>query len=194
VSTFQKRTCGLNWRFFLKKAKNMRRSNREYKKFMVIIRGQVFKGCDLSDIGLSFLVNDDNSISLLNQQKIGLIVAFSLDDINYNYEVQVKITNYRRSSAHEGVYGCQIIGIKLIDLHNKLLSSTPHSYSMFRRSSDRALSDVNLAKDSVTTDDVMCVKIKSSLIRIRKHSVDENISDDLFRELVFKIVNECIEE
>jgi hypothetical protein len=75
-----------------------------------------------------------------------------------------------------------------------LISSIPEAYPMLRRASDRALTDVKVVKPSGIPDSLLCEKIKNSFVSIRNYSVDENISDELFREMVFKITNECIEE
>jgi hypothetical protein len=178
----------------LKKEKNMRKAERIYKKFMVIVGSYTFKGRDLSENGFSFIVNYSQNVSFLNQQKISVVIAYSLEGVNYNYELIAKVTNHRRLSPEEGIYGCQIVSVKLMDMHTNLISSIPEAYPMLRRASDRALTDVKVVKPSGIPDSLLCEKIKNSFVSIRNYSVDENISDELFREMVFKITNECIEE
>jgi hypothetical protein len=173
--------------------KNLRRKERLYKKFMVICEEHTLKGRDVSENGLSFVVQIEDGLSFLNQQRIMCVISYHLAGVNYNYEASLKVTNYRLLSANEGVYGCQIIGIKLMSLHTQLIASNPEQYPRLRRAADRVLSSLsNPSTTRLAAEPEKNDKTQQAIMKIRNYSVDENISDELFREMVFKIANDCL--
>lgn len=186
------------------KLRNLRRSVRKVKNFLVFYGKKQFQGHDVSLQGISFYFDPAEPITLLRGQKVSLTVAFvNHDDQFFKYDLTATVTHLTELGTKESVFGCEIIEVKEPLSHIELLEASGTNFptdellmSAPVKPLSKLVANANGAPSSSYVDHkgeyAALLEISKLIHLINKQSVDEQMDCDEFRELVLKVTGDIL--